>query len=463
VLLALIAASIGLASCAAPTAGERILDDLRRQQLITDESGAWQPVASMSPAAHQPSEAGALAGDEPLSLAMLLNAADRLNPRLAAARSAIGAAGGRAFNAALYPNPTLGVESENIRFSGGGFGASETTVNIVQPIIISDRRRAAVAAGRSRMSTAELELVETRRNVHGAVRREAMEIVNIRESIALHHELIELADRTRTIARTRFEARAAPESEAIRAEVESNTLSLSIDRLEGELAAAEARLAALLGGHAVHAQQLDASTIRSGTRWADADLDTLKQRVRTTHPSVLVAQERIETAQRQVDLERERTYPDINARFGLGINHADDEPFVEAGVGIPLPILDDNRGAVLAARFDVIRARRLAEAQEEDLVSAVAEAFHRWASARRRLDAYEQQILSGAQRAFDQTRGGYRAGKLPFLDLLDAQRTLMQASIARIELVRAVDAARAELHAILGNDLFDMNTGDTEP
>lgn len=451
---------MALSACAPRSAGSRILDDLRADGLIAEDAGAVRPAGAMH-GGTAPLEVGlGLPADGNLTVDMLLEAADRLNPRIAAARAALGAAGGRSWNAALYPNPSIGVESENVRVTNGGFGVSETTVSVNQPIIVTDRRNAAIAAGRAQMNAQRWTLAQVRRDVHGRVRREMAEIINIRRSIALHRELIVLADHTLNIAQTRFEARAAPESEAIRARVESNTLSLNVERLEGELAAARARLSALLGGRDIDVNRLVEAPTRRTADAALTNVDALQQRVRDRHPAVRAAESDVEAAQRRVELERARRQPDINTHVGVGVDHAADETFVEVGVGVPLPIFDDNRGAVLAAQFDVIRARRVADATADELAGAVAEAFHRWRSASGRLDVYEQQILRGAQRAYDQTRDGYQAGRLPFLDLLDAQRTLIEASIARIELIRAVDGAAADLHAILGEDLNPETSGD---
>ncbi len=49
---------------------------------------------------------------------------------------------------------------------------------------------------------------------------------------------------------------------------------------------------------------------------------------------------------------------------------------------------------------------------------------------------------------------------LAFLDLLDAQRTLAQARVARLELMRELAAAQADLHGILGESLQTKTSGE---
>ena len=445
-----------LIGCGQQNTPMRMLDDMRRQGLINDDPNQPMPTLDGTEAGADASpqiSTEKLQGSGALSLDDLLQAADELNPRLVAARSRIGMAGAEAWQASLYPNPTFGVESENIRPSDGGFGVSETKLSIAQPIIVSDRRTAGVAAAKSRMDAERLALEALRREIHGKVRREATEITFLRRAITLHNELRDLTDRTVNIAETRFEAKAAPESEAIRARVEANTLAIRIQRLEGELAEARERLAALLGGYQVDASRIQTDLLADPMAGDLPTLYTLKQSVRDSHPSIRSKQAQVRTAQRNIELEQARRNEDITARLAAGVNHADDEAVVQAGIGIPLPIFDENQGNVLRARFELIRARKQASATTNELLGALGEAYHACTSAVQRYEQFQKKILNDASRAYDQATTGYEAGHLAFVDLLDAQRTLIDARIAELELLRAANMAQADLHAIVGQSL----------
>lgn len=454
--------SIVVVGCAQNQDGMEILESLRREGLLAE--GSAEPALSRDRSEDRTRDAvpAALPIEGPLTLEDLLQAADRLNPRIAAARAEIGMAGGEAWQSSLYPNPSLEVESENVRPFDGGFGASETTVGIAQPIIISGRREAAVAAGRARMSVEQLEVESVRREVHGRIRRAVTEIAYAHLAIELHEELRKFAQRTLDIASERFEARAAPEWEAIRARVETNRLGLAIERLRGELAESNERLDALLGGHHVEVDRLKAESLEATSATGLPPLEVLESQVRATHPALMAARASVEAAERSVELERARRQPDITARLGVGVNHGDDEGFIEAGVGVPWPIFDENQGNVLTARFAVIRARAQADTVSSELLGELAQAYTRWESAVARLGVYESQILGEAQRSYEQTLAGYEAGSLAFLDLLDAQRTLTEANVTHVELTRTVSQSLSEVLEILGEHPGNDNTtGDT--
>ncbi|MGI9014409.1 MAG: TolC family protein [Phycisphaerales bacterium] len=453
---------LSVVGCAPNQDGMEILESLRREGLLAESS--TEPAFSRDRTENRARDAfpAAFPSDGHLTLEDLLQAADRLNPRIAAARAEVGMAGGEAWQSSLYPNPSIEVESENVQPSNRGFGVSETTVGVAQPIIVSGRRDAAVAAGRARMNVEQLEVESVRREVHGRIRRVVTEIVYAQRAIELHRELLELAQRTLDIASARFEARAAPESEAIRARVEANRLGLAVERLRGDLAELNERLDALLGGHHVPVDQLETESLEDTSTPGLPALEVLKSEVRANHPAVMAAQAAVEAAERTVELERTRHYPDITARLGVGVNHRDDEGFIEAGLGVPLPIFDQNQGNVLAARFAVIRARAQADAVSSELLGELAQAYRRWESAVARLSVFEADILAEAHRSYEQTLAGYQAGSLAFLDLLDAQRTLTEANIAQVQLTRTISQSLSEILEILGeHPRNDNTTGDT--
>ncbi len=83
-------------------------------------------------------------------------------------------------------------------------------------------------------------------------------------------------------------------------------------------------------------------------------------------------------------------------------------------------------------------------------------------SAREQIPAFEQRIVGAAETSLAQTREGYTAGKLLFLDLLDAQRTHAQARVGRLNLVRELNISWAQLHAILGESFGQPNGGEIQ-
>ncbi len=440
-----------LGGCGGGLSGADILADLQRQEILLPQEG--EPL--IPGRAPRPREANPLAGDE-ITIDDLLQATERFNPRIAQARAAIGVAAGETWQAGLYPNPSLVFEAEEIPLSGGGLTQTKTTIGVLQPIIVSGRRAAAVAGGSAEQRARSWDLQQTRRAVLGDVRHQLAEVLYLREAIRLNGGLLEVAGQTLRIAETRFEARAAPESQVIRARMEADTLELAIGRLTRDLAAAGERLNMLVGGREV---SIDRLTIELASTGPQLDLAPLEQLLCERHPSLLAASERIKAAEHGVEEARAGRHPDVAAGLAYGFDGEVDEHILEAGLSIPLTVFDRNQGNILKARFELVASKEQARAQLIGLRADLATAYQRYMSAREQIPAFEQRIVGAAETSLAQIREGYTAGKLLFLDLLDAQRTHAQARVGRLNLVRELNISWARLHAILGES-FRQPNGD---
>ncbi len=438
------AGGIAIAGCASrETASSRaerqVLDQLWRE-------GIPAPDGNPPAGSHADPPAPELPAAGPILLADLLAVAEALHPALAAARSEVGVRAGQAWQASLYPNPELEVSSEEVPFRSA-FGEAITTVSVTQPIVLGDRLRAATDAAEAERG-ASLARVELRaREIFGEIARLHARLLAIRQAESLYGELAEVGGLTLSIARTRFEARAAPETEVIRPQIELHQIDLARARLAKENAAAREQLALLLGGTPVDAGRL------SGTLPDDPppiDLDAVAEQVRHGHPALLVADREVDAAAARLERTRSERLPDLNLRVGAGYQGESDEGIFEVGAGVTLPLWDHRQGDILAARFDLMRARQQRAAAENDLLRRLAELHGEYESSRAQLATVRDEIVPAAARSFEQTQEAYRGGRAEFLDLLDAQRTLTEARAALVELTGAAAAARAGIMQIAG-------------
>ncbi|MDT4880697.1 hypothetical protein FQZ97_1164740 [compost metagenome] len=65
--------------------------------------------------------------------------------------------------------------------------------------------------------------------------------------------------------------------------------------------------------------------------------------------------------------------------------------------------------------------------------------------------AFEQSILPTAQRALESATRGFQMGKFAFLDVLDAQRTLIDSRGLYLEALASATDARAQVERIYGD------------
>jgi cobalt-zinc-cadmium efflux system outer membrane protein len=115
-------------------------------------------------------------------------------------------------------------------------------------------------------------------------------------------------------------------------------------------------------------------------------------------------------------------------------------------------VADAWRGAELEALRRQDQAGIEAEAAALRLESDALRAHERLQAAVAEARALHDEVLPGAQSVFDATTKGYELGKFGFLDVLDAQRTLLQARSQHLRAVAQAHLAAAEMDRLLGED-----------
>jgi len=123
-----------------------------------------------------------------------------------------------------------------------------------------------------------------------------------------------------------------------------------------------------------------------------------------------------------------------------------------------LPLFDRNQGNVLAAARRADQARDLRNAVELRLRSETRSAVSQWRTALQDVEDYDRTILPSAQQAVDTATRGFEMGKFAFLDVLDAQRTLIEARALYLEALAQATDARAQVERIYGDVAALSNT-----
>ncbi len=265
------------------------------------------------------------------------------------------------------------------------------------------------------------------------------------ERVLLAQRSLDLAGRGSQAATNRVLAGKVSPIEETKAKVAEAGVRLETVQARGELTTSLQQLQALMG-RPVNFQRVDGDAVAMPDR---VPADTLEARLMSS-PSVRQSRLVVQRFAALADLERAKRTPDITLTAGgmrdqqVGRNQA------VIGVSIPLPFFDTNRGNIVEALRRQDKAEDEARAVELRLRADVSSARQRYETALAEINALQSEILPGAQTAFDAATKGFELGKFAYLDVLDAQRTLLQ---ARAQYLRALaDAHRSitDLDRLLG-------------
>ena len=376
-----------------------------------------------------------------LSLPQALAAAFAQNPELAAAGREIGIADGERRQAGLLPNPELSWEVEDTRRD-----TSTTTVTLSQPLELGGKRGARIAvAGTGQAKLGNGLRADVVQAFHAALRAQT--------ALELAQQSQALTERGLRVVQGRVTAGQSSPVEATRAQVQLAQAQAEVRRAQTQRGVAYQALARLTGSPLASFDLLQAANLSPGVApSADALLDRVAQ---TAEWRLAAAQ--VERGDASLGSEKAQRIPNLTVSLGSQYSREDRERVNVVGLSMPLPLFDRNQGNVLAAARRADQARDLRNAVELRLRSETRSAVSQWHTAMQEVDAYDRTILPSAQQAVDTATRGFEMGKFAFLDVLDAQRTLIEARGLYLEALAAATDARAQVERIYG-DLDDLST-----
>lgn len=356
----------------------------------------------------------------------------------------IDAAEGRLSQARAWRNPELSLELENFGGEGPlrGFDAAEATVSVSQTLGLGKRgARVAGAAQALNLARARDRQATAEYAADLAQAYAAAEAADGRQKVAA--ELLDAARADARAAALLVEAGKEAQLRAIQAQVEERAAQAELEQARAARIAAFGRLSALAGSETPF-DALAASLLERQAGGVDATGEP---------PAVAATQAARDEAAAQFRLERAQALPDLTLSAGLRRFEADGATAAVAGISLPLPLFDRNRGAAEAARAEL----RAADAR---LAQARLQAKADLAAARAATPAANARVASAAAgeaaaaEAYRLARIGYEAGRLPLLELTASRRALAGARLLTLEAKQARVDAEAEAARLAGKTPF---------
>ena len=161
----------------------------------------------------------------------------------------------------------------------------------------------------------------------------------------------------------------------------------------------------------------------------------------------------METRRADLTLEKARRIPNLVVSGGYRrLQETEDNVFV-MGMSIPVPVFDRNQGGTLAAKYRLSKAHKKQTALRIQVQTELAEAYQRMSAVLTEANALKDDVLPGAQLAFDAAQEGFRQGKFGYLEVLDAQRTFFEAKIRYVEALAEFHKVSAEVAQLIGEPL----------
>lgn len=357
--------------------------------------------------------------------------------------------------AGIWQNPELEIEHEDFggtgRFSGSG--AAETTLSIAQSLPLGGDRS-------QRRTLAEFELQLTDWDYH-AQRLETVLEVTERFVTALVSERrlelvtreLELARATKSLTETRVETGDASPAQLTRLVVPIVTAELNVARAGRMRTAAFQSLSLSWAERSMSFEHISGDL---GAIMPPPSAESLVQYI-AGNPSVArwAVEVSVRVAERR--LAKAEAVPDLVGRFGIRRHRESGDDSFVVGLSLPLPLFDRGQAQIESTRAGeaATQERQLAAVlQVEGLLNNTYAAL---ANAYDEAVVLRDRALPAAEQAYRDTQLAFKEGKLRFLDVLDAQRTLFELQTRHLQALENYHLASAAAESLIGRSLVGLH------
>lgn len=378
------------------------------------------------------------------------------NPGLAAFAWESRALEARILQAGRPPNPTLDVLLEDLgaaRVPGDNRDQPvqpQTTLQLSQVIELGGKRTARQRLAALNRDLAGWDYETARINVLTEVSRAFTDVLAAQETVALTDETTRLVTQVQENVAARVAAGVVSPIEETRANVALAAVRAEAARARRTLDASRTRLALLWGS------PTPAFTSVIGDLKAEPPpLPAIGSLVAMLDQSPELARWATEVSQREAALAIERSQRIVDVAVMAGYRRyttVDSNAFV-VGASVPLPLFNRNKGGIEEARLRLAKVHEERRAAEARVAAALAAAYAALATAHDEITILRTTVLPGAQQAFDAVSEGYRLGRFGFLDVLDAQRTLINAGSQYLRVLSDYHKAGANVERLIGAPL----------
>ena len=391
--------------------------------------------------ATQPTTAVATATKPATTLAAAWAKALEANPGLQAAKSGFAASEGAVQQSKALPNPELAFTQEDTRAQ-----TRSSTVQINQLVELGGKREARMEMAKSEKATAHAAVFETQSELRYQLVTYFNELLLAQKKVQFASQTHALATQAADAANKRVQAGKVPPLEASRAQVAQANAALELQQAQSNIVVAQQNLASLWGGMAAEVGEASGDFTAIAESPTAEELDLLLQNA----PAMLLARGALEQSRAASDLEKAKRVQDPTVSLGVKRANEVGRNQIILGVSIPLPLFDRNAGNQLQALRKMDQAESKLEQQRLQLQTQVFTARQQLFSSQQQSALLKSQVVPTAQSAYDVAVRGFSLGKFNFLDVLDAQRTLVESQRQLLDQLMTSHRARAEMDRLLG-------------
>ena len=367
------------------------------------------------------------------------------NPELTAMALELDAAEARIKQASLWSNPTFEAESENFSGDNPGFHRAENTFSITQPLLLGGKIKY-----RKKITEKERELL-----CLNYKKKKIDLILDVEEAVydvLLAQKNLEFAVEAQEIAKNLYDFNAkkvlrkdSSGHQLLSAEIELSQAEIKVMDAKKSLEIVRKSLTTLWG--------VPESTLGKCKGSLDRKFDVpeyskLKEYLLENNPEIKAIARQAERGNFLLKSAKAERIPDLELGFGVRIFEEDDTNTFVAGFSVPLPLFNRNQGSIQEALVNQKKVEVDGNAIRNRLLFELNEAYKTFQTSLHQADVFKSTILPRTEQYFNLTTESYNRGELEYLEVLEAERTLVETKKRYVELMKTLQSSVANLERL---------------
>ncbi len=282
----------------------------------------------------------------------------------------------------------------------------------------------------------------------------------IAKTIEIVKETMELVQNFEQVARTRYKTAQAAHPDVVKAQVELGKLE---DRLRSVRDLKEPIIAKLNAALNRPVSLKLPTPEKIELPPVTINAEQLNNEIAGSNPEIKALGHQVSKAKADIELAKKKYYPNVsiglnyiqtNDRIGPNPPSDDGQDPVIAMVSLNLPIWRDNyNAAVKQAQNDYLNALKNRTQKKNDLSSSLKMALYEFRDAERKINLYNNTLIPKATESLKSIQRGYQNGKNSFLELIDAERVLLEFELSYQRALANKAQKLAEIEKITGKKL----------
>jgi cobalt-zinc-cadmium efflux system outer membrane protein len=381
------------------------------------------------------SKAAIVSVDSTTSLNDVLQLVAAANPALKAFEFRIKAAQSNLKQVGLRPNPELSADFEEVGWNAPGFKESEFTILLSQEFDPFGQRGARKKVALSEIDVTRLQIKQSSFDLYLEVKQRFYSLAHAQQQVILSQTALELANNIVKNITYRLDRGAVLKSELLLAELEQQKAQLSLDQAMQNVLALETRLVSMWSGTQTGA------TLSTNM---EPDFNQLQQTVATLSDNIESSRDMIrlrndaDMLHAKKMLAAKEAKPTITVNGGFKRLQFDDSKSLLFGISMPIPLFNRNQGEQEKVEAEIRSLEyELEHSRNEALAHIKSQAL--WMTQLIEKHAIlNSLLLPTADNAYRTLQEAYKAGRVPYTQLLEAERSLIDISFEHNDMLLAI-------------------------